>query len=158
MITKVTYPISTAANSSISQSEATKNLNELSRCDSIFSLKPPNFTSSESIWLKLPKKSKKISKKKFHVFQEDSIFITRRRSHKKLLRMGKDLELDFDNESTDEMLEDSIYFQMKLTLKNVLRIKETRGGKIRRRKKYLQRMVMKFNVDGSDEENSDLET
>lgn len=152
------FPISTAANSVVSQSEATKNFNEISRCDSIFALKPRSFLTRESVWLKLPKNSKKIKKRKFPVFKEDSIFVTRRRSHKKMLRMRNELEVDFDNDSTEEMLEDSIAFQMRLTLKNLMRIKEERRagrGKRRYRKKYFQKMIKKFKADVSDASSSE---
>lgn len=161
MIQETQFPVSTAANSTVSQSEATKAFNEISRCDSIFTLKPRSFLSSESIWLKLPKNSKKIKKRKFPVFKEDSIFVTKRRSHKKMLRMRNELEVDFDNESTEEMLEDSIAFQMRLTLKNLVRIKEERrrkSGRRRYRKRYFQELVRKFKADAEEDSVEDEES
>ena len=96
---------------------------------------------------------------KYPVYKEDKIFVTRRRSGNKYLKaFTVKQELDFDVESTDEMISDAIYLGVKGFVRCVLEeegadykdVLEGRRGFRRRRtlRKFVEEYKLWRNEEG----------
>jgi hypothetical protein len=103
---------------------------------------------------------------KFPVYNEGKIFITRRRSGTKYLKaFTVKQEMDFDVESTDEMIDDAVYLGVKGWMRSLLEEHKAdytdvlEGKKGFRRRRTLKKFVEDYKLwnDSEDESGSDAE-
>ena len=142
---------STAANSLVSHMEVSQGPQPLKKSVSLFNIGEPRFIP-ETISLRLNAPTKAIKKLKFPVFREDLIFSTKLRSTTKAFKKSISQALDFDVDSSDGVVEDSIFFNMRNTLRSVLAFKKFKAEKIPKKKAYLNKMVAKYELDRDSEE------
>ena len=102
---------------------------------------------------------------KFPVYKEDKIFITRRRSGTKFLKsFTVKQELDFDVESTDEMIDDAVYLGVKGWMRSLLEEQNAdytdvlEGKKGFRRRRTLKKFVQDYKLWNDSESESESES
>lgn len=98
---------------------------------------------------------------KFPVYKEDKIFITRRRSGTKYLKsFTVKQEMDFDVESTDEMIDDAVYLGVKGWMRSLLEEKNAdytdvlEGKKGFKRRRTLKKFVQEYKLWNNSEDES----